>query len=146
LGSSDTPEPPDSLHALGQPAHPLRHRDAEDRELLRPVAEAHAEEEPAAGEHVEERAHLRDLHRVVQREQDEVGADLEPRHLRGQPLQHGQQREVVEAGGDVVLAAPDRVEAERADQARLLHRLREPARRIVARRVLRVEIDAELHG
>jgi hypothetical protein len=140
------PEPPDDLHTLGEPAHPLRHRHPEDGELLRPVAEAHAQHEPAPGDDVEEGADLRDLHRVVERQQHQVGADLEPRHLRRQSLEHRQQREVVEARRRVMLPAPDRIEPERADQARLLQRLREAARRIVARRVLRVQVDAEFHG
>jgi hypothetical protein len=45
----------------------------------------------------------------------------------------------------MVLASPDRVETERADQPRLLHRLGEAAVGIVAGRVLRVQVDAELH-
>jgi hypothetical protein len=51
----------------------------------------------------------------------------------------------VESGRGVVLATPDRVEAERADEAHLLHRLGEAPGRIVAGRVLRVQVDAELH-
>jgi hypothetical protein len=46
----------------------------------------------------------------------------------------------------VVLPSSDRVLSERADQARLLQRLREAARRIVAGRVLRVEIDAQFNA
>ena len=129
-----------------EPAHALGHGHAEDGELLGAVAEPHAQHEPAAGEHVEEGADLRDLDGVVQRQEHEVGAEGEALGLGGEALQHGQEREVVEARRRVVLAAPDRVEAERADEARLLERLREAARGIVAGGVLRVEIDAELHA
>jgi hypothetical protein len=50
----------------------------------------------------------------------------------------------VEAGHEVVLAGPDRIEAERADEPRLLQRLGESPGRIVALAMLRVEIDAEI--
>jgi hypothetical protein len=50
----------------------------------------------------------------------------------------------VEARGDVVLTAPDRVESELLDQARLLERLREAAAGVVAGRVLRVQVNPEL--
>src|SRR5216683_871813 len=71
------PEPPDDLHALGEPAHPLPQRHPEDRELLRAVAEPHAQHEAPAGDHVEKGPDLRDLHRVVQRQQHQVGPDGE---------------------------------------------------------------------
>jgi hypothetical protein len=54
-------------------------------------------------------------------------------------------REIVEGGHEVVLAGPDRIEAERADEPRLLQRLGEPPGGIVALAMLRVEVDAELH-
>jgi hypothetical protein len=44
----------------------------------------------------------------------------------------------------MVLAAPDRVEAERADEPRLLDRLREAPRRVVGLRMLRVQVDPAL--
>ena len=140
------PQPPDDLHALGEPAHPLRHRHPEDRELFRAVAEPHAQHEAPPGDHVEEGADLRDLHRVVQRQQHQVGPDGEARHLRGQPLQHRQQRKIVEPRRGVVLPTPDRVEPEGMDQPRLLQRLGKPPRRIIGGRMLRVEVDPELHG
>ena len=139
------PQTPDDLDRLREAAHPLRHRHPEDRELLRTVPEPDPEQEAPAGDHVEEGADLRDLHRVVQRQQHQVGADLEAGHLRGQTLQHRQQRKIVEPGRRMVLAAPDRVEAERADEPRLLDRLREAPRRVVGLRMLRVQVDPELH-
>ncbi len=140
------PQAPDDLHALGQATHPLGQRHPEDRELLRAVAESDAQHESPPGGDVEERADLRDLDRVVQRQQHQVGADGEALRLGGEPLQHGEQREVVKAGRRVVLAAPQRVEAERADEAHLLDGLGKAAGGIVARGMLRVQIDAELHG
>ena len=44
-------------------------------ELLRAVAEPDAEHEPPAGDHVEERADLGQLDRVVQRQQHQIGPD-----------------------------------------------------------------------
>ena len=46
--------------------------------------------------------------------------------------------------GDVVLAGPDRVKAERTNKAHLLQRFGEPTGRIIACRVLRVQVDAKL--
>ena len=54
-------------------------------------------------------------------------------------------REIVEGGHQVVLAGPDRIEAERAHGPRLLQRLGEPLGRIVALPMLRVQVDAELY-
>src|SRR4029453_1884873 len=140
------PQAADDLHALGEPAHPLGDSYAEDGELLPAIAQPDAKREPPPGGHVEKGGDLRDLDGIVQGEQDQVGAEGEALRLRGQALQHGQQREVVEARRGVVLAAPDRVEAERADHARLLERLREAARGVVADGMLRVQIHPELHG
>jgi hypothetical protein len=59
-----------------------------------------------------------------------------------------QQRQLwkeVEARGDVVLAGPDRVKPERTNQAHLLQRFVETTGRIIACRVLRVQVDTKLH-
>ena len=82
----------------------------------------------------------------MQREQSEVGADPKPFGLGRDALQQGELRKEVEPRGDVVLAGPDRVEAQRANKPDLLQRLGEAPGRIVARGVLGIEIDAELHG
>src|SRR6185312_14993367 len=49
-------------------------------------------------------------------------------------------------GGGVVLAGPDRVKAERTNKAHLLQRFGETTGRIIASRVLRVQVDAKLQG
>ena len=131
--------------ALDQAAHALGHRHPEEGELLGPVAEPHAEQESPAGDDVQEGADLGHLDRVVERQQDQVRPDLEPLGLRREALEERQEREVVEPRGGVVLAAPDRVEPERADEAHLLHRLGESARGIVPGGVLGVHVDAEAH-
>jgi hypothetical protein len=139
------PQAPDDLHPFGEPAHALGHPHAEHGELLAAVAEPHAQHEASAGDHVEERPDLRDLDGIVEGQEHEVGAEREALRLGGEALQHRQERKVVEARRGVMLAAPDRVEAERADEPGLLERLREAARGIVAGGVLGVEINAELH-
>ena len=141
------PEPSDDLDSLGKPAHPLRHRHAEHLVLLGPIAEPNSEQEPAAGDHVQEGAVFRQLDRVVQRQQRHIGSHPQTLGLGGNALmQQRQLREEVKTRRDVVLAGPDRVEAERTNKAYLLQRLGEVAGRIIAHRVLRVQIDAELQG
>jgi hypothetical protein len=49
-------------------------------------------------------------------------------------------------GGGVVLPSPDRVEAQGPDQTDLLNHLGEPTGGILSRRVLRIQVDPELHG
>ena len=139
------PQPANDLDALGEPAHPLDHRHLEDGELLGPIAEPHAEHESPARDQVEEGADLRQLDRVVQRKEDEVGPHPHSFDLGGQALEHRQQWKVVEAGSDVVLSAPDRVESQPANQPRLLQQLGEAAGGIVGGRMLRIQVDAELH-
>jgi hypothetical protein len=51
----------------------------------------------------------------------------------------------VEAGGDVVFAGPDRIKAERPDQANLLQGLGQSPRRIVGLGMLGIEVNAKLH-
>jgi hypothetical protein len=45
----------------------------------------------------------------------------------------------------MVLPTPDRIEPERMNEPRLLDGLGKPLSRVITRRVLRVEIDPELH-
>ena len=139
------PQPADDLDGLGEPAHALRHGHTEYLELLRAIAEFDAEQELAAGDDVKKGADFGQLDRIVQRQQRDVGPDPQALGLRGEPMQQRQLRKEVEARGDVVLAGPDRVKAERADKAHLLHRFGETAGGIVACRVLRVQVDANLH-
>src|SRR5262249_27096569 len=105
------------------------------------------EQEAPAGDDVHEGADLGDLDRVVQGQEDQVGADRKAGCFDGDALEQRQLRIKMETRRRVMLARPDRIEAERADQPRLLERLGEPPRRIVALGMLRVEINAELeHG
>jgi len=82
----------------------------------------------------------------VEGQQSNVRADPKPFGLGRGALQQCKLREEVEARRDVVLAGPYRVEAERTNEPNLLNRLGEATGRIVALRVLGVEIDAELQS
>ena len=77
--------------------------------------------------------------------QHDVRAQPHPVGLGREALQERQEREVVKARRNVVLAAPDGVEPELPDEAHLLDRLGKAARGVVPRRVLRVEVDSEFH-
>ena len=140
------PQPADDADGLREPADALRHGHAVDGVLLRAIAEPDAEQELAAGDHIHEGADLGQLDRVVQGQQRDVGAEPQSLGVGSEALQQAELREEVEAGRDMMLAGPDRIEAEGADQAHLLQRLGEAAGGVVARGVLRVQVDAELHG
>jgi hypothetical protein len=81
----------------------------------------------------------------VERQQGYVGADPKALSCGGDGLEQRQLREEVEAWGDMMLARRDRIEAERANKAHLLQSFGIAASGIVACRVLRVQVDAELH-
>jgi hypothetical protein len=140
------PKTADDLDAFAQAADALLDRHAEHVELFLPIAEPDAELEFSTRDDVEKRRDLGDLHRVVQRQEDDVGSKLHTFGFGGETLEEGQQREIVIVVGDVVLAAPDRIEAELLEEADLLDRLGEAPARIVRAGVLRVEIDPEFHG
>jgi hypothetical protein len=138
------PQPPDDLDGLGEPAHALRHGHTEYLVLLGPIAESDAKQEVAASDDVQKGAGFRQLDRIVQRQQRNVGPDPQALGLPGEPMQQRQLWKEVEARGDVVLAGPDRVKAERMNKAHLLQRFGETTGRIIACRVLRVQVDAKL--
>ena len=140
------PQFSDDLDALDEPAHALLHRHAEGGKFFRPIAEPDAEQEFAAARDVEKRADLGELDRIVQRQQRDVGAEPEPFRFRRDAREQRELRKIMKARHEMVLAGPDRIEAERADELHLLDRLRESPGGIVAFPMLRVEIDAELHG
>ena len=139
------PQALDDFDVLGEARHAALHVDAEHGELFRPVAQPHAEQEPAAGDDVHEGSDLGQFDRIVQRQQHDIRADFEAFGFGGEPLEHRQQGIVMIVVGDVMLAAPDRIEAELFDQPDLLDRLGKPPRRIVGGWMLRVQINPELH-
>src|SRR5204862_1657467 len=111
-----------------------------------PVAEADAEDEPPARDHVERGDLLGNLDRVVEREEETARAE---RHAGGVGRDAPERRdrlEVGERGGEIVLARPHGGEAQRARQPDLLDVLLEPCRLRLVRKVLDREPEAELHG
>src|SRR5689334_20635113 len=81
----------------------------------------------------------------MQWQQRDVRPDPQALGLPGEAMQQRQLWEEVEARGDVVFAGPDRVKAERADKAHLLQHFVKTAGRIIACRVLGVQVDTKLH-
>jgi hypothetical protein len=102
-------------------------------------------QEFAASDDVQKGTGFRQLDRIVERQQRDVGSDPQALGLPGEPMQQRQLWKEVEARGDVVLAGPDRVKPERTNQAHLLQRFVETTGRIIACGVLRVQIDTKLH-
>src|SRR5205823_8974311 len=103
----------DHLRALDEPAARLLHRHAEALELDPSETAADAEDEPAPAHRVEHGDLLRDADRIVPGADDHHRAELHaPRPSRhvGEELEDVRAHRVV---GEVVLDAPDRVEAER---------------------------------
>jgi len=134
------------LYSFREPACTLRHRHTVDGVFLGAITQANTEQEPAPTHHVHKRADFGQLDRIVEGQQGNVRADPKPFGLGRSPLQQRKLREEVETRRDVMFAGPYRVEAERANEPNLLNCLGEPADRIVALRVLGVEIDAELQS
>ena len=81
-------------------------------ELLVAVAHAEAEHHATAGEHVDGGDVLRQLERVVERQQQDVGRELHLLRARRDRGQQWNRRRRVAVLGEVVLGDPDRVEAE----------------------------------
>src|SRR5439155_27321268 len=106
----------DHLRALDEAPPRLLHRHAEALELDPPEAAPDAEDETASAHRVEHGDLLRDAHRIVPGEHDDHRAELDaprpPRHV-GEELEDVRAHRVV---GEVVLDAPDRVEAERLSE------------------------------
>jgi hypothetical protein len=139
------PQPAYDIDAFTKPTHAFRHRYAEGGELLWAVTQPDPKHKSATGHYIHKGADFRKLDRIVQWQQDQVGADPNAFRYGGHLLEQGQLWEVVEPGRDVMLASPDRIEAEAGDQPSLLKRFRHAARRIFGLWMLRIEIDTELH-
>src|SRR5437660_1187731 len=81
-----------------------------------PVAEADAEDEPPARDHIERGDLLGDLDRVVKREEETPRAERHAGGVGGDPPERRDRLEVGERGGEIVLARPHGGEADRARQ------------------------------
>src|SRR5438105_15116877 len=111
----ERPHEPDRLVAAPAAALEL---DAHEIELVGVPAHADAEREAAAGELLERGGLLRQVHRVVQRDEDDRGAEADPVRPAGDPAERDER--VVDAAvrvdafrpDDDVLGRPDGVVAE----------------------------------
>jgi hypothetical protein len=93
-------------------AGPLGDRHAEQLELALAVAEAEADLEPAAAQLVEHGDVLGEAQRVLERAEQDRGADPHRRRPLRDRGQHREDRRQVAVAGDVVLGEPDRLVAE----------------------------------
>jgi hypothetical protein len=65
----------DDFHRFLEAALALFDRYTEVREVILVIARADAQDQPPAREHVDKRGRLRQMHRVIQRRHQDVGAD-----------------------------------------------------------------------
>src|SRR5690606_39300233 len=96
----------DDLDAFFQQAGPVAQVPAEGLELRLPVALADAEVEPAAAEQGQGGGVLGEADGVVQRGDDQVGADLERLRAGGDRATDDERRRRVAVGHEVVLGEP----------------------------------------
>ena len=117
------PRAAQDLHGIHRPRQALGERDAEHAELLGTPGDAEAERQPALAELVDDGRVLGQPQGIVQRRQDDAGAQPDPIGGRGEGRQHRQQRGQVSVRGAVVLAHPGGVEAQRLGEADQLERV-----------------------
>ena len=117
---------PESLHdgQLFLEARPaLGEVDAVERELVRLVADGHAEDGAPVRHHVEHGHVLGEPHRMMERRHRDVGAQEHARGARGEAGEDGERRRPVVIGDRVVLLHPHGIEAELLRPGHLLQRL-----------------------
>ena len=121
------------LRRLGEARPRLAHRDAEAFVLGRGGAAPEAEQAAPAAHDVEQRDLLGDPHRVVPRQHDHRGAELDALGAAGEVGQQLGRRRRHGVAGEVMLQRPQRVEAERLDQIAHRRSARAPRRRQACR-------------
>jgi hypothetical protein len=92
------------------------------------IAQADADDEPAAADHVERGELLGEVDRLVQRQQQHPGAERHPLRLGRHARQRRQRLEVRERLRQIVLTRPHRRQPHRPRQPHLLDMRREPHR------------------
>ena len=142
----------DDRDGLLDQARALLELAAELGELELAIADADAEIEAAARQHRQRRGVLGDAHRVVQRQDHQVGADAHALGARADRGGDHQRRGRVAVIAEVMLGDPHGIEAEALGLDDLLERLRVerlerdgPGRRI-AEVVPESEVDVSRHG
>ena len=139
------PEALDDGERLLEPARALRGVKAKGLELLLLVPQADAEDELAACDLVEGGDLLRDVDRVLERQQDDACAEPHIARLRRQPAEERRGLENLDGVAEVVLARQRAVEAQGAREPHLLDEGAHALRHGLAGRVLRAEEQTELH-
>ena len=102
----------DDPQRLKGPAEPLVERDPESAEFLRRRAHSDRQVHPAVRDVVEDGDIFGHPHRVVQRQEQHIRADANPRGARRHRGQKGDRSGVPRIRREVVFARPDIVEAE----------------------------------
>jgi 3-isopropylmalate/(R)-2-methylmalate dehydratase small subunit len=139
------PERAQDRHVLAQPLRPLLPADAEGLALHLAVAGAEACDQPPAAQHVDRRELLGERDRVEERGDEDPEADADP---LGRACEVARKRDRLEErrARDVVVAEPDRVEAELLREERLLGDRSEAFFRGRAGWELRAEEEADSHA
>lgn len=139
------PQPAHQRDGFLQPRHALGHLDVERLELDVAVAQDDAQHVMSAARHIQGHRFLGHAHRIEQRQDQDVGTDQHALRFRQQvghravDLQHLQWR------GEAMVRKPQRGKAAVARQPNLFDQLRDARDDIVARRVLGVEKQPDLH-
>ena len=121
------PEPIDDLEPLLEPADPLLRILPHGQVLDVAVAEPDSEDEASAADDIECRDLLGDVDGMVQREEQDPGAERHRARLGRDPSKDGNRLEIREGRRQVVLARPDGIEADSRGQPHLLEVLLEAA-------------------
>ena len=90
-----TPALPDNLHPLFEQPCPVLHRDAKGLKIRSLIADAHPQDDASFRDNIQSRHVLGNVHRVVQGQQDDRGANVQAtrlgRHCRGHNQRRGQE-------------------------------------------------------
>src|SRR5258708_3748152 len=118
-----SPRELENLNCLERAAESLCTRDAEAVELLSTVAETNSKAKPPARYYIDERRVLSQLQRMVERRQQNIGADGDAGGARCDSRSRGHQRGQVAVVGEMMLGEPDGIEAELLGSLNLRQRL-----------------------
>src|SRR5260370_40252003 len=113
----------ENLDSLERAAESLSARDTEAFDLLSTVAETNSKAEPPARYYIDERRVLSQFQWMIERRQQDVGADRDAGGARGDSRSRGHQRGQVAVVGEMVLGEPDGIEAESLGRFNLGKRL-----------------------
>src|ERR1700684_1015974 len=102
----------ENLDGLERAAESLCARHAEAFELLSAVTKSNPQPEPAARDDIDEGGLLRQLQRMIERGQQDVGADGDAGGARRDSSGRGHQRGQVAVVGEMMLSEPDGIESE----------------------------------